>query len=178
MRVHHGGLVPPRWSRGYDRTMTVLRTSMLLCLAALAAAGAHAGAQDDSRRAEPEETSVPSPAAGSPSRFSREGYRPPSPSSPAAAPNASAPRYDPRTQRIESLRNRYQMPREISQDMHRAIQDAQREHGGKVLSADRMRNDGRDVYRVKLLTRSGRVRVVQLPKNDDAPKARAQQGEQ
>ena len=71
------------------------------------------------------------------------------------------------------------MPREISQGMHRAIEDAQRQHGGKILSADRMRNDGRDVYRVKLLTPAGRVRVVQMPENEapDASGRQQQQGE-
>ncbi|MBK6436629.1 MAG: PepSY domain-containing protein [Rhodanobacteraceae bacterium] len=89
-------------------------------------------------------------------------------------------RYDIRPQRTEALRNRYPMPREITQDMHQAIEQAQRTHGGKVLSADRLRNDGRDVYRVKLLTPGGRVRVVQLTPTEPsiAPESREQQGEQ
>jgi len=50
----------------------------------------------------------------------------------------------------------------VPQDMQRAIERAQSEHGGKVLSADRIRYRGQDTYRVKLLTPGGRVRVVQL----------------
>lgn len=50
----------------------------------------------------------------------------------------------------------------VSREMQRAIERAQSEHGGKVLSADRIRFRGQDTYRVKLLTPSGRVRVVQL----------------
>lgn len=51
---------------------------------------------------------------------------------------------------------------EVPQGMQRAIERAQSEHGGKVLSADRIRYRGQDTYRVKLLTPGGRVRVVQL----------------
>lgn len=50
----------------------------------------------------------------------------------------------------------------VPRDMQRAIEKAQSEHGGKVLSADRIRYRGQDTYRVKLLTPGGRVRVVQL----------------
>ena len=60
----------------------------------------------------------------------------------------------------------------VSRDLQRAIEQAQSEHGGKVLSADRIRFRGRDTYRVKLLTPSGRVRVVQLSKQA-APEAAA-----
>lgn len=52
--------------------------------------------------------------------------------------------------------------RSVPRDMQRAIEQAQAEHGGKVLSADRIRYRGQDTYRVKLLTPSGRVRVVQM----------------
>lgn len=155
--------------------MTVLRPLLLLCLAACTAAGAHAGAQDRARVVNEEESAAPIAPAPGPSRFSREGYRPSTPAAPNTAPTPQ--RYDPRAQRLETLRNRYQMPREMSQEMHQAIREAQRTHGGKILSADRMRSDGRDVYRVKLLTRSGRVRVVQMPENDATPEARGQQGE-
>ena len=58
----------------------------------------------------------------------------------------------------------------VSQDLQRAIEQAQHEHGGKVLSADRIRFRGQDTYRVKLLTPNGRVRVVQLSKQA-APEA-------
>jgi hypothetical protein len=54
------------------------------------------------------------------------------------------------------------MGRNVPSDLQRAIERAQSEHGGKVLSADRIRYRGQDTYRVKLLTPSGRVRVVQM----------------
>lgn len=60
----------------------------------------------------------------------------------------------------------------VPRDMQRAIEKAQSEHGGKVLSADRIRYRGQDTYRVKLLTPSGRVRVVQLSEQP-APDAEA-----
>lgn len=93
-------------------------------------------------------------------------------------------RIDPREARYRSVQGRYEMPREISGDLHRAIEDAQRRHGGKVLSADRLQANGRDLYRVKLLTANGRVRVVQLQddvqsqeQTPDEPGAENQQGE-
>ncbi len=58
----------------------------------------------------------------------------------------------------------------VSRDLQSAIEQAQSEHGGKVLSADRIRFRGQDTYRVKLLTPGGRVRVVQLSKQA-APEA-------
>lgn len=147
--------------------MTLPRLLPILLLAALLAASARAsqdGAVDE-----------PTP----PRRGSRTESLPAPASAPA--PRLSMPqRYDARDRRIELLRSRYQMPREISQDMHRAILDAQNEHGGKVLSADRMHSDGRDIFRVKLLTSSGRVRVVQVPSREPSPtpNGREQQGEQ
>lgn len=161
--------------------MTLTRLLLPACLAAFAAAIVRAESEQSPRfkdDASAESRSLVSPDAPAlPGRYSREAY---SPSSSENARNLSPRRYDAREQRIESLRNRYPMPREISQDMHAAIEQAQRAHGGKVLSADRMHNDGRDVYRVKLLTPSGRIRVVQLqkPESSTAPEPREQQGEQ
>jgi hypothetical protein len=178
MPLHHGGRVSRRDGRGYDPDMPLHRLILLACLTALAAVAARAESErsprfdDDPPRERPALVSPDAPIA--PGRYSREGYRP------ASGTPATPRRYDAREQRIESLRNRYPMPREISLDMHAAIEQAQRAHGGKVLSADRMRSGGRDVYRVKLLTPSGRVRVVQLqkPESSPAPNAREQQGEQ
>ncbi len=94
----------------------------------------------------------------------------PKPTMPAQPDASSDSRYDarmrarvdPREARYRSVQGRYEMPREASGDLHRAIEDAQRRHGGKVLSANRLQANGRDLYRVKLLTPNGRVRVVQL----------------
>lgn len=41
-----------------------------------------------------------------------------------------------------------------------AIEDVQRETGGRVLSADIVRAGPRELYRIKVLTPDGRVRVV------------------
>ncbi|MBK6728589.1 MAG: hypothetical protein IPG63_15420 [Xanthomonadales bacterium] len=158
--------------------MTATRPLLFACLAALAAASAHVAAEPPEA---PTSARAPEIGGGAPadagSRFSRSGYER-MPTAPASQ-DRFAPRGDARELRAQSLRSRYEMPREISQDMHRAIEDAQRQHGGKILSADRMRNEGRDVYRVKLLTPAGRVRVVQMPDNE-APEAAGrppQQGE-
>lgn len=95
----------------------------------------------------------------------------PQPMAPALPESVGGDRYDPwvqtridrREARYRNLQDRYELPREVSGDLHRAIEDAQRRHGGKVLSANRLQANGRDLYRVKLLTPNGRVRVVQLP---------------
>ncbi|MBP6079286.1 MAG: PepSY domain-containing protein [Xanthomonadales bacterium] len=160
--------------------MTAIRSLLFVCLAAFAVMAARAEAER-SPRASATTESEPAPAATSPgparSRYDREAYRP---SEPVIVRPATPARYDARAQRVEALRNRYPMPREVSRDMHQAIEQAQRTHGGKVLSADRLRNEGRDVYRVKLLTPGGRVRVVQLTPIEPtaAPESREQQGEQ
>ncbi|MBK8283506.1 MAG: PepSY domain-containing protein [Ahniella sp.] len=50
----------------------------------------------------------------------------------------------------------------VDSDLNRAVEQVQAQHGGKILSADRMRHRGQDVYRVKVLTPDGRVKTVQL----------------
>jgi hypothetical protein len=181
MPLPHRARVSRRDGRGYDPTMTLARLLLPACLAAFAAAVVRAESEQSPRfkdEASPNAPSLVSPDAPAlPGRYGREGYSP----SPGDNARSMTPRrYDAREQRIESLRNRYPMPREMSQDMHAAIEQAQRAHGGKVLSADRMHSDGRDVYRVKLLTPGGRVRIVQLqkPESSPAPEPREQQGEQ
>jgi hypothetical protein len=85
------------------------------------------------------------------------------------------PQTDARDPRTFSYRTRPapgEMAINVPHDMQRAIEKAQAEHGGKVLSADRIRYRGQDTYRVKLLTPGGRVRVVQLSEQA-APDAEA-----
>lgn len=75
-------------------------------------------------------------------------------------------RRDPREQRygnIEDRRGGLQPGDRIDSDLNRAVEQVQSQHGGKILSADRMRHRGQDVYRVKVLTPEGRVKTVQLP---------------
>ena len=53
--------------------------------------------------------------------------------------------------------------------MPASVRRIERETGGEVLKAQPIQRDGREVYRVKVLTPQGRIRVV-----EDAPPARDQ----
>ncbi|HSH28283.1 MAG TPA: hypothetical protein VK971_00125 [Thiohalobacter sp.] len=44
--------------------------------------------------------------------------------------------------------------------LDRAVAEIERRTGGRVLSAERVDRDGREAYRIKLLTRDGHVRVI------------------
>ena len=59
------------------------------------------------------------------------------------------------------------MAREIS--VQEAVAQAQREGSGKLLSVQTLTVGKRKVYRVKLLTRDGRVRIVQVPAEQATP---------
>jgi len=54
-----------------------------------------------------------------------------------------------------------------------SVRLGERQTGGEVLRAEPMQRDGREVYRVKVLTSDGRVRVIQddpqQRRNDDPP---------
>jgi hypothetical protein len=50
-----------------------------------------------------------------------------------------------------------------------AIAKVERETHGKVLSAETKRNGRSTVYRIKVLTRDGQVRVIEVPAEDDRP---------
>jgi hypothetical protein len=176
--------------------MTLIRSCLFVCLVALATGVAWAesdqapqieGERAPASRIVTPPSSQPQPSLpGRPSRFNRDGYGTPRAGLPPPEQGmpgrgfpprrdlrdprfAPSPAYGSRDRRLEALRSRYAMPSQISGDMHQAIEAAQREHGGKVLSADRLQTEGRDVYRVKLLTPSGRVRVVQLQQDDPPP---------
>jgi hypothetical protein len=53
------------------------------------------------------------------------------------------------------------------EDLPNSVRRVERETGGEVLRAEPMQRDGREVYRFKVLTADGRVRVMQ-----DDPQAR------
>ena len=53
------------------------------------------------------------------------------------------------------------LAREIN--MQEAVTQAQREVNGKVLSVQTLNVGKRKIYRIKVLTHDGRVRVVQVP---------------
>ena len=54
-----------------------------------------------------------------------------------------------------------------------SVRRVERQTGGEVLRAEPMQRDGREVYRVKVLTSDGRVRVIQddpqQRRSDDPP---------
>ena len=57
--------------------------------------------------------------------------------------------------------------KEQREDLPDSVRRVERETGGEVLRAEPMQRDGREVYRIKVLTSDGRVRVMQ-----DDPNAR------
>ena len=50
-----------------------------------------------------------------------------------------------------------------------AIAKVERDTHGKVLSAETKHNGRSAVYRIKVLTREGQVRVVEVPADDERP---------
>jgi len=61
-----------------------------------------------------------------------------------------------------------------------SVRRVERQTGGEVLRAEPMQRDGREVYRVKVLTSDGRVRVIQddpqQRRNEDPPANGRRQG--
>ena len=53
----------------------------------------------------------------------------------------------------------------------KAIQRAQRESGGKVLSSETKQVGKQTIYRIKVLTRDGKVKVIEVPADDQADAA-------
>jgi uncharacterized membrane protein YkoI len=53
--------------------------------------------------------------------------------------------------------------RAATMSMQEAIAKVERETHGKVLSAETKRTGNRAVYRIKVLTRDGRVQVIEVP---------------
>jgi uncharacterized membrane protein YkoI len=49
---------------------------------------------------------------------------------------------------------------ETRQSLNEAVRQVKRETGGRVLSAETVRQKGRELHRIKVLTPSGQVRVV------------------
>ena len=74
----------------------------------------------------------------------------------SSPPPAHPPRHEPPAQR------------ERGQGLPDSVRRVERQTGGEVLRAEPMQRDGREVYRLKVLTADGRVRVVQ----DDPGKSR------
>jgi len=174
--------------------MPLRRLLILCCFVLFAGTGAYA----QSRREGPSEPSLDAPASvprgaesmGMPSDRGDRGAGSRMPSPPPRLNDRYVPRgfdrygpppqSDPVQRRYDSLRSRYvtSQPPGYGRDLHQAVESARRIHGGKVLSAERMQMDGRDGYRVKLLTPSGRVRIVQMPNPEVSATTDEQQGEQ
>ena len=57
--------------------------------------------------------------------------------------------------------DRYQRVDPRDGDLPASVRRIQRETGGQVLKAQPIQRDGREVYRVKVLTPQGRIRVVE-----------------
>ncbi len=57
--------------------------------------------------------------------------------------------------------DRYQRNDPRDGDLPASVRRVQRETGGEVLKAQPIQRDGREVYRVKVLTPQGRIRVVE-----------------
>jgi hypothetical protein len=55
-------------------------------------------------------------------------------------------------------------------DLPASVRRIERETGGEILKAQPMQRDGREVYRVKVLTPQGRIRIVE----DDPPRRDAE----
>ncbi len=66
--------------------------------------------------------------------------------------------------------------REVS--VQEAVAQAQREGSGKLLSVQTLTIGKRKVYRIKLLTHDGRVRIVQVAADQAAPPGGAENGTQ
>jgi uncharacterized membrane protein YkoI len=60
-------------------------------------------------------------------------------------------------------------PVTAAKSLQEAIGKVERETQGKVLSAETKHNGRSTVYRIKVLTREGQVRVIEVPANDERP---------
>jgi len=60
-------------------------------------------------------------------------------------------------------------PAAAARSLQEAIARVERDTHGKVLSAETKHNGRSTVYRIKVLTREGQVRVVEVPADDERP---------
>ncbi len=88
----------------------------------------------------------------------------------AAEPLAAGP-FDAR-----GLTNQFASPPAYSEkrgiSLDEAISRARRQESGKVLSAETVRDNGRRVHRIKILTRDGRVKRVRIDASTGRPAPR------
>jgi hypothetical protein len=81
----------------------------------------------------------------------------------APPPHAPPPHRDPPAQ---------QRDRGNGNGLPDSVRRVERQTGGEVLRAEPMQRDGREVYRLKVLTADGRVRVVQDDPDQPPPSQR------
>jgi hypothetical protein len=79
----------------------------------------------------------------------------------APPPHAPPPHRDPPAQQ-----------RDHGNGLPDSVRRVERQTGGEVLRAEPMQRDGREVYRLKVLTADGRVRVVQDDPDQPPPSQR------
>ena len=63
-------------------------------------------------------------------------------------------------------------PRQDSSALPDSVRRVERSTGGEVLRAEPMQRDGREVYRIKVITTDGRIRVMQEDPGQPAPEPR------
>jgi uncharacterized membrane protein YkoI len=60
-------------------------------------------------------------------------------------------------------------PAAAARSLQEAITKVERDTHGRVMSAETKHNGRSTVYRIKVLTREGQVRVVEVPADDERP---------
>jgi uncharacterized membrane protein YkoI len=60
-------------------------------------------------------------------------------------------------------------PAQATASLQDAINKVERETHGKVLSAETKHNGRTTVYRIKVITRDGQVRVIEVPADEQRP---------
>jgi len=63
----------------------------------------------------------------------------------------------------------YTAPADAAASLQDAINKVERETHGKVLSAETKHNGRTTVYRIKVITREGQVRVIEVPADEQRP---------
>ena len=63
----------------------------------------------------------------------------------------------------------YATPAAAAASLQDAISKVERETRGKVLSAETKHNGRSTVYRIKVITREGQVRVIEVPADEQRP---------
>jgi uncharacterized membrane protein YkoI len=54
-------------------------------------------------------------------------------------------------------------PNRGGSSLDQAVEQVRRETGGRILSAETVRQNGKQVHRIKVLTRDRRVKVIRVP---------------